>query len=77
MNCDDNSEDLFNVLHAVFALEVVKVGGRADQHDLAKMPGVLVAEAGGLLAGADAAAKRRLLGLGIKGGRGFFLVCQR
>ena len=65
MNCA--SEDLFAALDAAAALEFLKIVRRADEHDLAEVARALAAEAGDLLAGADAAADGGLLGLRVEG----------
>ena len=55
------SEDLFEIVHAIVLFEGLKVLRRPDERHFAELPGALAAEARHLLAGADAAADRRLL----------------
>ena len=64
------SEDLFEIVHAIVFFEGLEVLRRPDERHFAELPGALAAEASHLLAGADAAADRRLLRGGIEGGRG-------
>ena len=64
------SEDLFEIVHAIVLFEGLEVLRRPDERHFAELPCALAAEARHLLAGADAAADRRLLRGGIEGGRG-------